>query len=71
MADSERPGDLGEDAAGPQGDPDADPSRQVPGCRCHEESDRGVMPSRMRKRMIVEAILWLIRIILDIYGTGG
>ncbi|MDT0452105.1 hypothetical protein [Streptomyces hesseae] len=71
MADSDRSGDPGEEAAAPQGDPEAGGSRRTPECRCHEESDRGVVPSRVRKRMIVEVILWIIRIALELYGTGG
>ncbi|MFF4155672.1 hypothetical protein [Streptomyces sp. NPDC001678] len=71
MADSERPREPGEEGAVPQGDPDAGRNRRAPECRCHEESDRGVAPSRVRNRMILEMILWIIRIVLDLDGTGG
>ncbi len=66
MADSDRPHGQDEGVSGPPGR-----GREVPQCHCHEEPNRGVAPLRMRNRVIVEVVLWIVRIFLDEYGTGG
>ncbi|MFI1796076.1 hypothetical protein ACH427_01765 [Streptomyces sp. NPDC020379] len=70
MADSERSQDRDDDVSGLSSADARSRSAEVPSCHCHEERNRGVASLWRWNRLIVEALLWIIRFVVDTYGTG-